>query len=129
MKKNGYTILVVEDERPLRDALVDKLAADGFEVLSAENGQLGLDIALQDKPDVILLDLLMPKMNGMDTLKFIRAEGDWGKSVPVILLTNLSSADEDRLKDVVKYEPSYYLVKSDNSLQEVLAAIHSVLKK
>ena len=76
-------VLVVEDERTLRDALVKKLSKEEFTVLSAKDGKEGLDTALAEHPDLILLDILMPKMNGIEVLQKLR-EDEWGAKAKVI---------------------------------------------
>ncbi len=124
--ENKKLVLITEDEKILRDALRLKLASEGFIVLEAKNGEEGLDIALKEHPDIILLDLVMPKMDGMSMLRKIR-EDIWGKNVPVIILTNLSSADEDINKDITKLEPTYYFVKTDKKLEEVVEKIKEKL--
>lgn len=110
-------ILVIEDEPGTQKAIQDELAADGFETLGASDGETGLAMALKEKPDVVLIDILLPGMNGMDVLKKLR-EDAWGRRVPAILLTSLEANDKI-MHGVVEDEPSYYLVKSRTSLQEV----------
>ncbi|MFZ3011907.1 MAG: response regulator [Minisyncoccia bacterium] len=116
-------ILVVEDEKILIDTLGEKLASEGFGVLKAHDGLEGLRLALAEHPDLILLDLLMPKMDGMSLLKELRAKNDWGKSVPVIILTNLSASDEQRNRDITNLEPTYYFMKADKSIEEIIEKI------
>lgn len=96
-----------------------------MEMSVAKDGEDGLNQALANHPDLILLDILMPKMNGLATLKKLR-EDDWGKTVPVILLTNLDP-DDKAIDAVSEYDPSYYLIKSDNTPQDVLNKINEVL--
>ena len=115
-------ILVVEDEDILAKTLEEKLLSEGFEVLLAYDGIEALKLALEKHPDLVLLDLLMPKMDGMTTLKKIR-EDAWGKSVPVIILTNLTSANEERNKIITELEPTYYFMKTDKSLEEIVEKI------
>lgn len=116
-------ILVVEDEASMRKALVDKLRLEGFEVLSANDGKEGLDKAFKETPDLILLDILMPIMNGLTMLQKLRQAGEYGKKVPVILLTNLSADDENVIKKVAETEPAYYIVKASLTLEEVVQKI------
>lgn len=122
-------ILVVEDEVSLRNALRDKLTHAGFTTLEAANGSEGLEIALREHPDLVLLDVIMPVMDGMTMLKKLRTENDWGKSVPVIILTNLSSDSDQIISDVTIFEPSYYLVKSDWKLEDLIIKINDLLKQ
>jgi len=122
------TILVVEDEKSLRDAVVDVLRAKNFPVLEAKNGVEGVDLALSRHPDLILLDLLMPEMDGMTALKKIRQDA-WGANVPVIILTNLGATNEHLIEDMVAQKPLHYLIKSDWKIHDVVDKIEEVLKK
>ena len=118
-----HTILIIEDEQPTRKALVDKFSREDFSVLEAENGEDGLIIAQQERPDLILLDIVMPKMDGLTMLKKIRQADEWGKQVPVIILTNLTSADDQRNHAVAELEPTFYLVKTDWKIEDVVAKV------
>ena len=109
------------------NALADKFSREGCVVVKAENGEVALELAEREKPDVVLLDILMPKMNGMEVLGSIRAGSDWGKKVPIIMLTNLSP-DERIMSGVVKNEPSYYLIKSDWKLSDVVQKVRDCFK-
>ena len=119
-------ILVVEDEKILVNTLEEKLLAEGFDVIKAYNGIDGFALALNEHPNLILLDLLMPKMDGMSMLKELRKD-EWGKNVPVIILTNLSASDEERNRDITKFEPSYYFMKTDKSLDEIIEKVKEIL--
>lgn len=121
------TILVVEDEKSLRNAIVDILRMENYDALEAENGKEGVDVALAKHPDLILLDLIMPEMDGMTALKKIRQD-PWGAKVPVIILTNLSATTEPLVEGVVRDKPLFYLVKSDWKLHDVVEKIQEVLK-
>lgn len=120
------TILIIEDEAALRKILSDVLTREGFSVLTAPNGREGVLIAKESHPDLILLDLLMPEMNGMDALKKIRADA-WGAKVPVIILTNLNADSEDTVKDMVEGRPLFYLIKSDWKIADVVTKVKEVL--
>ena len=120
-------ILIVEDEQDIREALVDKLTREGFETLEAKDGVEGLESALKEHPDLILLDIVMPKMDGMTMMKKLR-EDQWGGSVPIILLTNLSATDEKIIKGMVEDEPAYYLVKSDWKIKDVVQKVKETLE-
>lgn len=122
-------ILIVEDELPLLHALRDKLTREGFSTLEAKNGVEGLEVALRDHPDLILLDVVMPKMDGMTMLKKLRAENEWGKTAKVIILTNLTSADGQRNRDITELEPAYYLVKTDWKIEDVVTKVKEELGK
>lgn len=120
------TVLIVEDERPLREVLRKKLELAGYAVLAADNGQEGLALALERKPDLVLLDLLMPIMDGITMLTKLRAD-DRGRTMPVIILTNRTADDEAINAAVAQHEPTYYLIKSDWSLDAIIDKIGQAL--
>jgi len=120
------TILIIEDEPALRKILSDLLQKNSFSILEAKDGKEGVTIALEKHPDLILLDLLMPVMNGMEALKKIRQDV-WGEKVPVIILTNLSATDEKLVQDMVTERPLYYLIKSDWNINDVVKKVKEVL--
>jgi DNA-binding response OmpR family regulator len=122
--ENKKILLVVEDEEAMLSALNEKLSAAGFKVFEARNGEEGIKEALEIKPDAIVLDIVMPKMNGMEVLAKLR-EDAWGKSVPVVILTNLG-ADESISAKVAATEPAYYLMKMDYSLADIVEKVKSL---
>jgi CheY-like chemotaxis protein len=119
MLNEPKTILIVDDERTLLSALVDKFTREGFVVLGAKNGKEGLDSALANHPDIILLDLIMPVMDGTTMLANLRKD-PWGKDAKVIVLTNLSEVEKatSRLQGVYDY-----LIKSDWELKDVVRKV------
>ena len=125
-------ILIIEDEKSLRGALVDFLLLKNYIPLEAKNGKEGLEIALLQHPDIILLDLIMPEMDGMTTLKKIR-EDAWGAQVPIIILTNLSPTKEQSSTigtDLTAIDSlTHYLIKSDWKLHDVVKEIEKILGK
>jgi len=121
-------ILVVEDEKALRDIMAETLRQNDFQPIEAHNGVEGFETALKEHPDLILLDRLMPQMDGVTMLGNLRESGDWGKHVPVIILSNVSLAEEKDVDKISKLEPSYYLVKADWPLSDVIANIREVLR-
>ncbi len=122
-------IEVVEDDASLRNALRDKLTLEGFSVLEAKDGEEGLAVALQEQPDLILLDILMPKMDGITMMKKLRQTNEWGKKAPIILLTNLSPNEEKIMKSVIEDEPAYYLVKTEWKMADVIEKIKERLSR
>lgn len=123
MPNLGYKILLVEDEATISLPLSDNLKKEGFEVVLAKDGEEGLELALRETPDLILLNLLLPKMDGMTMLRKLRSENVWSKKVPVIILTNLTSNDERRMRDVTELEPTYYLEKVDWKIGDVVEKV------
>lgn len=120
-------ILIVEDEEAIRKAISDALYNQGFVTLLAKDGEEGLEIASKQFPDLILLDILMPKMDGMVMLQKLRSN-EWGKKVPVIIITNVSPNTNSVINSVLQNEPAYYLVKSDVKLEGIIAKVKEVLK-
>ena len=118
MKK---TILIIEDELPMLKALSDKFTLEGFEILEAKDGAEGLKIAISKKPDLIVLDIFMPVMDGKAMFEKLRQDA-WGKTVPVIILTNLNP-DDKTLDQLMKNGPSYYFIKSKWKLEELVAKV------
>jgi two-component system chemotaxis response regulator CheY len=109
MAKNK--ILIVDDDEAIRKSLEEALVSEGFAVITANDGVVGLATALNEKPDLILTDLKMPVLDGVGMLEELRKSSDWGKKVPVIISTNLE-IDEKTMLDIVKHEPSFYFLKS-----------------
>lgn len=117
-------ILVIEDEKIFQKLLTEALELEGFIVLSADNGKVGLEMALKHHPDAILLDIVMPVMGGLEMLEILRKD-QWGKKALVIALTNLS---EPKNKDSIKENKIHsYLVKSDWKLQELVKKLKKEL--
>lgn len=118
-------ILIVEDELAYLKLLNTQLSAKGHKVIEAMNGKEGLEKALSEHPDLILLDIRMPIMDGMEMLNQLRKDS-WGKTAKVILLTNIEP-DEKILIGVLADQPTYYFVKSDMQLGDLMDKISSTL--
>ncbi len=119
-------ILIIEDEEMISDMYKDKFEFEKFDVSTALDGEEGLEKALQEKPDIILLDILLPKKEGTEVLEEIRKSGKWGEEVPIIMLTNLDSND-GILDSISEYSPSYYLIKSNTDLDKLVAKVNNLL--
>lgn len=116
-KSKQKTILIVEDEREVLESYKSRLEEAGFEVLSAYDGQEGLTVAMESHPDLILLDIVLPKLDGIEVLRRLRRDL-WGKRVPVMMITNL---DSDKIvTESVMLGVYEYLVKSAWSLDDVV---------
>ena len=117
-------ILFIEDESALQRAVGEVLGKEGYTILSAMDGERGLEIAQKDKPDLILLDLILPKKDGFAVLAGLQ-KGDDTKTIPVIVLTNLEgSTDVERALDA---GATTYLVKTNYRLEEVAQKIKGIL--
>lgn len=93
-------IAIIEDDAAISQMYRIKFEAEGYEVETAENGKLGLALVEELKPDVVLLDLMMPEMNGDEMLEKMRAT-DWGKDIKVIILTNMGESEApDTIKEL-----------------------------
>lgn len=113
-------ILVVEDEKEMAEVISSQFKEANFEVGVAYDGVEGLDKALRDHPDLILLDIILPKMDGMTMLAKLRKDS-WGASVKVILLTNLD--DAERVAEAMKHDSFDYLVKADWNIRDVVKLV------
>ncbi len=120
----GKKILIVEDMRPIQEALAASLADAGYAVLTAGNGEDGYEKALAERPDLLLVDIIMPKMDGIAMIKKLR-EHEWGKHAYVMLLTNLD--DSDKVMEAHAYNVYDYLVKADWRLENVVQRINERL--
>ncbi|MBL7053330.1 MAG: response regulator [Candidatus Portnoybacteria bacterium] len=118
------TILFIEDEPTLQKAIGRYLEQEGYNIKSALDGDLGLEIAKKEKPDLILLDIILPKKDGFEVLKELK-ENETTKNIPVIVLTNLESdADVER---TLSLGATTYLVKANYKLEEITKKIKEVL--
>ena len=130
MLEKKAKILIVEDDIDLLEVLIKKFELENFLVLEAPDGKIGLEDALRHHPDLILLDIVMPVMDGMTMLRKLR-EDLWGKNVPVVLLTNLS--DESKVAEAMTRGVYGYLVKADWNISDVVKKVkqrlNSHLKK
>lgn len=120
----AYKILVVDDEPTLNTLISNKMTDMGFKVFSAKDGKEGLAMAISNQPDCIILDSLMPVMNGITMIKELRKDL-WGKDAQIILLTNLTSSSDET--EALNLNVADYLIKSDNSLEDIYQKIKSKL--
>lgn len=120
-------LLLIEDDKVLLDMYKQLFLNHGYDVQTAIEGEEGLNKSLKIHPDLILLDIIMPKMDGMSVLKRLR-EDNWGKTVKVIVLTNIDP-DSEILDEVIRDYPTFYLIKSNNKPELVLEKVEEVLNK
>lgn len=117
-------ILFVEDEEALQRAMGEMLEQNNYGVLKALDGESGLAMAKKELPDIILLDLILPKKNGFEVLEELKRDSTT-KSIPVIVLTNLEGSAE--VERALSLGANTYLVKANYRLDELLAKIENVL--
>jgi len=113
-------VLIAEDEPQLNKMLAEKFSNEGFITYMATDGEEALTLSLKEHPDVILLDILMPKMDGIAMLKKLR-DDEWGKTAKVMLLTNLKSSE--RVLEGVQLGVKEYFVKSDWKLGDLVKKV------
>lgn len=118
------TILIIEDEADLRDALATTLTYEHYTVVQAADGEVGIELALQHKPDLILLDIIMPKVDGIAVLKRLRAD-EWGKHAKIIVMTVLD--DLEKIAEVVEAGGDEYIVKTNMTLGSIVEKIKAKL--
>lgn len=117
-------VLLVEDDKMILDMYTLKFTQEGYEVTQAENGKDGLDLAKKIQPDIILLDIILPQMDGFTVLKSVKADPKT-KDVPVVLLTNLGQ-DGD-VKKGIELGAVDYLIKANFTPSQVVDKVKSVL--
>lgn len=118
-------IIFIEDEEALQKSLTKVLEIEGFNVISAYDGQSGIETVEKEMPDLILLDLILPKIDGFEVLKRIKTTPAT-KEIPVIILTNLEQIQS--VDKLIEYGPLNYLVKANYNLDEIVEKIKEVLK-
>lgn len=112
-------ILIAEDEVSLLNVLTEKFQQAGYNVVTAIDGEATWQSALDSHPDYIVLDILMPKMNGFEVLNRIR-QTPWGRFIPVMILSNIS--EEPRAIELTRIDPNCtYFTKSDLTIEDVIA--------
>ena len=117
-------ICIVDDDPNLREIYLMKFNQEGFEVFLATNGEEGLQVIREKKPDIILLDLQMPVKNGIEVLEELDQDAELSK-IPVIVLTNIDN--EEGYKEVGKFETRFYLIKSLTTPQKAVDYVKEVL--
>ncbi|MBQ9017050.1 response regulator [Candidatus Saccharibacteria bacterium] len=117
-------IMLVEDDRSLREIYSIRLVAEGYEVVSAGDGEEALAMAVQERPDLVLSDVMMPKISGFDMLDILRSTPET-KNIKVIMMTALSSEDQRQRGENLGADK--YLVKSQVGIEDVINAVHEVM--
>lgn len=118
-------ILIVDDDPDLLEITGERVVQGGYAVLKAKNGKEGLEVALAQHPDLILLDVMMPEMTGLEMLKVLRQD-EWGKNAHVFMLTSMNRSQE--MSEGMHYNVAKYIIKSDMKYDELLADIKQYLQ-
>ncbi len=117
-------ILFIEDESTLQNTFKDVLRENGYEIISALDGEIGLKSAKSAKPDLIILDIILPKINGLDVLKSLKGDEET-KDVPVIILTNLENIED--VNKSIELGASAYLVKAQYTMKDLVKKVKEAL--
>ena len=119
-------ILFIEDESALQKTFGEILRIEGYEMVSALDGETGLKLAQTEKPDLIILDLVLPKLHGFEVLQKVKAD-EKIKGIPVIVLTNLETMAD--VEKAIELGAMTYLVKANYSLEEVINKVKKALEE
>jgi DNA-binding response OmpR family regulator len=117
-------VAIIEDDQAISQMYYIKFEAEGFEVETAENGRLGLELAEKMRPDIILLDLMMPEMSGTEMLQKLRAT-KWGKNIKVIILTNVG--EQEAPEELRKLGVRRFIVKAELTPRQVAEMVKQEL--
>jgi len=117
-------ILVIEDDTFLRELIVQKLLKEGYEIVEAVDGEDGIKKVTEEKPDIILLDIILPGIDGFEVLKKIK-EDEKVQDIPVIILSNLGQQDD--IDKGIKLGAKDYLIKAEFTPGEIVEKVRSVL--
>jgi DNA-binding response OmpR family regulator len=119
-------ILIIEDDNFLRELIVKKLLREGFEVKEALDGEEGVKKTKEEKPDLVLLDLILPTFDGFEVLSRIKMDSET-KEIPVVILSNLGQKDE--IERGMAMGAADYLVKANFTPSEIVAKIKAILQR
>ena len=122
----GKTILFIEDESAIQKTFSDALKKEEYEIISALDGEVGLRLAKEKKPDLILLDLVLPKLDGFQVLQSLKSN-ETTRAIPVIVLTNLEQMED--IQKAIDLGAKTYLVKSNYNLAEVIDMVKKAMEE
>ncbi len=123
MNKNKKKILIIEDDVFLSNIYNKKFSLEGFEVFLATDGEKGLELIKQKMPDIVLLDIMLPKMNGFEVLEEVNKDEEL-KKIPIILLTNINQQED--IKRAYDLGVEDYIIKTFFTPNEVVEKIKSI---
>lgn len=119
-------VLFIEDESALQRAATQVLSEEGYQMLSALDGEIGIRLAREEKPDLILLDIILPKKDGFEVLQELKSD-EATKNIPVVILTNLEGSTD--VEKALELGATAYLVKTNYRLEEVVEKVNGILGK
>lgn len=118
-------ILIVEDDKFLREPIVQRLLKEGYDILEAIDGEKGIEIAKEEKPDLILLDLILPGIDGFEVLSSIKKETETS-SIPVVILSNLGQRND--VQKALELGAKDYIIKAHFTPGEIVLRVGELLK-
>ena len=121
-----HKLAIIEDDPAISQMYRMKLETEGYKVETAENGKIGLDMIEKMKPDMVLLDLMMPEMNGDEMLEIMRAT-EWGKDIPVIVLTNMG--EQEIPEKIEKLGINAFILKAEMTPKQVEELVKKEISK
>lgn len=124
MNTSQHYVLIVEDDNFLRSLITQKFLKEGFEVFGAVTGKEGIEKINERMPDIILLDILLPDINGFDVLEYVK-KNEKLQNIPVLIISNLS--DEEDLERAQKLGAKDFLIKANMSTTEIVSKVREVL--
>ena len=119
-------ILIIEDDKFLRELIIQKLGKEGFDVIEAGEGEEGLRKAKEEKPDLVLLDLILPGIDGFEVLRRAKADGETS-SIPVVILSNLGQRDD--VDKGLQLGAADYLIKAHFTPGEIIQKVKVILQQ
>ncbi|GBE16502.1 putative transcriptional regulatory protein pdtaR [bacterium BMS3Abin15] len=120
----GKKIVIIEDDNILQDTLKKFLSTKGYEVSGAINGEDGVELVKKENPNLLLLDIVLPKKDGFGVIKDLKAD-ESTKNIPIVLLTNLGNLDD--VQKALDLGATTYLIKADYKLEEIVQKIEETL--
>lgn len=121
MEESSKTVLFIEDERAYRKVVVPRLEAEGISVIEADTGESGIKLGLAKHPEVVIIDIMLPGMDGWEVLTKLREDTEWGFNVPVIMLTSLTAQKPP--EDAVN-QTTIYLEKTSWDLADIVRIVN-----
>lgn len=119
-------ILFIEDEQSLQKTFGDVLKKEGYKIISALDGETGLRLVKSEKPDLVVLDLVLPRIHGLEVLEEIKKDSET-KKIPVIILTNIEGAKD--VERALELGATTYLVKTSYALKDIVNKIKKILEE
>ena len=126
MEITDKKILIIDDDEDFLSILDMKFKKEGFSTVIAKDGEEGISMAKSEKPDVILLDMALPKKSGLEVLEELKSD-EISKNIPVIILSNFS--EDENIQKATSLGATDYFIKADNSISEISEKVKKIVSK